>query len=760
MRSRLDNAVSTKDPLSLKSFEERGAAITGKLQRLVQDPRYQKLSPAERVYMRAQIYKQYVLPSFKEAGYQVPDMKTWLHGTKYEHVKNMNPADYMVPTDVDMINRFAAGARRTAAGIALFGLNLTKSSLKDMYQMGGWFFDRDASDEQIVHNATVAANHSLVNKAIKSVHDTQNQTNFWLQTHPRDTFLASAAQWTGEQIIQLPLYEALGGAIGAAAKGRIALGTAEGPAKSGVEALSKRLLTTGVGRFVAKRLRDASLGFTGSLTSGDKPSEAVGNAAGFAVMGWASDALIKGFSAKLAAMGGKPLVEMVTESAHAEAIGKGHGIINVPDIGIKDVGDVEVGNYQHMLGDVAVAPSIGGPNRGHFVYEGEVHPYTNAQQQQEVYNTLANRAKAIRKTEDPIVNDLHDAEVMALESLSQRHYGMAVKDLPPEFQAKLLQRRAELLNESMAELPAHVPELNKLEHEHSWEQQLQTNPDLAKSAADFEKETGIKLTDVVNENQINDIKEQTGIKNSTDAAAKVSKTKTAVDKTVKKSKDTKITPERFASYRIDTNAYFKNPYNAGERLAADGTKIGGRDKRTWQQRMKDENFDEFISTLKAADGDLIKFENPYHRLLYHWSNRDTLPQPVREKVLREMKKYNEKSGLKFSLKDYNTQADWALVHLTKLAQTGRLTSQRNMFKSTVVNGVRQTAWQMELNTELQQQELDFIKSTIKQHPGGKKAFDSTIKAMQKMRTSAKTAEDWMSYNTAIQNKINESIGGK
>jgi hypothetical protein len=78
-----------------------------------------------------------------------------------------------------------------------------------------------------------------------------------------------------------------------------------------------------------------------------------------------------------------------------------------------------------------------------------------------------------------------------------------------------------------------------------------------------------------------------------------------------KAKTTTISGEGFAQHRVDTIAYFKNPSSNSQKLASDGTIIGGRDKRTWNQRLKAENFDQFIDTLKQADGNRIQFENPY-----------------------------------------------------------------------------------------------------------------------------------------------------
>jgi hypothetical protein len=316
-------------------------------------------------------------------------------------------------------------------------------------------------------------------------------------------------------------------------------------------------------------------------------------------------------------------------------------------------------------------------------------------------------------------------------------------------------RRLELIREAEFELPSHVPDLNKAEVEHSNAQEMAENPMFARAAAELAQLfPDIKLDDVVNENQINDIEKQTGIINNDAVAKKVSDSKEIVlAKPTPKGKDKKISPELFASHRVDSVSYFKNPAKAGERRAADGTLIGGRDKRSWNERMKAENTEDFIETLKAADGNRIKFENPYHRMLYHWANRDSLPTAVRDKLLREMKKVSEKSGrYGLSSADFSREADWALVHLTKLAHTGRLSAERNMFASTHLQGpMAFSPWQVELQTEIDQQEMDYLKKTMSRHPQGGKALEATIKMFQANRFNAKTPDEWLLYHKVIGN---------
>ena len=689
--ARLQLATREKNPLVLRTFKEQGAAIESKLIRLDNDARYQKMTPQERVATRAKIYNTYVVPSFKQNNVPVPDIKTWLAGTKSEHIKNLNPGDQFRNKGIDTLAQAVGGMEKSAFGMTVAGLKVENRALMSVFGLQEYF--KGTPNEEIRAKAEQRANKSFIGKAVAGAQDGLNSTNFWLQTHPRDSMLAGAAGWTGEQVIQLPLYEAVGGLI--------AVG---GATKVGA-ALTPKLMATPVGKFVAKRLTQAAEGFFGSLAAGDTKSEAGKTAAGFAILGGyaeiageaikgirgvytaASDATIKTLTANTIAMGGKPLAEELTHSVM-----------------------------------------------------GEFAQYGSPEKQAELF-----RGFEKRKVEDPVLHTMHDAEAKVLNDLAKRHYGQSITSLPPKYQARVVMRRLELMHEAATELPARVPDLNHAEVEHEWEAQVKENPGLGKSAQMLKEQFGIDITKVVSDNQVNDIKEQTGIKNTPDTAKKIQRVRAkATDIT---SGSASLSPSDFDNHVDSTVAYFRN---REPRRAADGTLVGGRDKRPWNVRLKAENTKEFINTLKEADGDVIKFENPYHRMLFHWAQRDKLPTPVREKLLYEMKKVTEGKGFKAA--DFNTQADWGLVHLQKLSQSGALAGQGNVFASTKTFGAP-TEWQLELETDLQKQELKMLKTIVKQHPGGEKAMQGVVGLFQISRQGAKTPEEWQLYNRVINNLV-------
>jgi hypothetical protein len=344
---------------------------------------------------------------------------------------------------------------------------------------------------------------------------------------------------------------------------------------------------------------------------------------------------------------------------------------------------------------------------------------------------------------------MHEVEKHAVESVSQDLFRKPVAELSVKEQAAVVTRRLELTNEAAHELPAHVPELNLAEVQHTNAQEAAENPIFARNLAKFKQQfPNIDIDQVVSDNQVRDIEKQTGIINSPNVARKVAKTR---DVTIAGQK--KITPERFASHRIDTLEYFRNP-TGSVRRAADGTKIGLRDKRSWNERLKAENTAQFIETLKEADGNVIKFENPYHRMLFHWSNRDSLPQAVKNKLLREMKKISERQGrMNMKAEDFSKEADKALIHLHLLAKGGQLTSERNVFASTKTGPGVFSQWQFELQTEVQQEELKMLKRMVVRHPSGNKTLLSVMKMLQAQRFLSNDPEQWLQYDRAINNFI-------
>ena len=204
----------------------------------------------------------------------------------------------------------------------------------------------------------------------------------------------------------------------------------------------------------------------------------------------------------------------------------------------------------------------------------------------------------------------------------------------------------------------------------------------------------------------------------------------------------------FISLRKDSVSYLKNPSNG--RLAKDGTRIGARDTRTWNERMKSDNFNDFIDDLKVADGNDIIFEDPRHRLLFHYANRAELPTDVNNKLRRMLK-------FKFPNDDAQSlgkRADRLLIHLYQLARVGRITKDKNVFKSSEFAGAP-TKWQFGLNTEVDKQEIDMLRKIYSQHPGTLKAMEPLIQIFQANRLMQLESdpEQWLQFDKAIRERL-------
>ena len=200
----------------------------------------------------------------------------------------------------------------------------------------------------------------------------------------------------------------------------------------------------------------------------------------------------------------------------------------------------------------------------------------------------------------------------------------------------------------------------------------------------------------------------------------------------------------FKNLRNESVSYLKNPSNG--RLAKDGTRVGARDKRTWNERMKSDNFNDFIDDLKYADGNNIIFEDPRHRLLFHYANRAELPTEVNNK-LRRMLKYKFPDDDAQSL---GKRADRLLVHLYQLARVGRITKDKNVFKSSEFAGAP-TKWQFDLNTEVDKQEIDMLKRVYAGHPKTLKAMEGLVNIFQSNRRLmlSSSPEQWLLYNQVL-----------
>lgn len=711
-----------------------------------------------------------MVPSFKANGLEPPDIKTWLSGSKAslaskEASEGILSGSLSNDTTFQKFNDMLISARDRADKIAVFGTKMLNKSLMAQYGLNKLFTSHIPYVNEWV-KANDKSSQNFVRKVKNSFQDDLNAQNYLIATHPREGFLSSAPRWAGEQIVMGPFYEAAASGINAlrvaTTAGRIATGGASGPATKGIQNLTKTFATSKVGQFVANRIIQASEGYLASTSSGDTSKEARSTGVGFATIGAAPEFIpsaIKRWTANILAMGGKPLAQELASAAVAEKTFKGYGAENYPlgtPLPKTELGYVTIGaRNAHMLGDVSVAPDTSSPNAGHLVWEGKVFPYANKEQMQDQYSFIERQVEQRRKVEDPVLHKMLDAEKHTMEAIAMRHFGTPLRNMNAETISKVMQRRMELIQEAEEELPVHVPDLNLMTNQEEIAKDFQEHPIAGQIAAQLKQQfPDINLEEVVNNEQVQAIERQTGITSSKNVLKKIGKA-------TKKEKEitsgfASLSAGDITRNRDSSIAYFKNPFK--DRLASDGTKIGARDKRSWNERLKAENTERFIQTLKEADGDFIRFENPYHRMLYHYANRDNLSKPIRDRLLRELKKQSEKQGRSLKATDFQKEADWAMVHLNMLAQSGRLTSEGNIFNSTKTGGPENwTKWQAQLQTEVDSQEMNMLLKITKRHPGGQKALESGMKMLQAVRFEAKDPSQWLEYNQAVQDYITASV---
>ncbi len=716
-------AISTKNPLALSTFEERGASIAAKVTRIRDNEAFKKLPKEKQVATLGNLYDEYVVPSYKGFNLPVPAKDTWVKLAEVDHgIGRRTDANSFYDTPLEQQGMHVlAGLDTTASGIILFGAKVSNKYFQALHSIDNVFSahlpesmqHHQSLTDVIEGNPAHATPDALENYFKKAEQQNQRLINYekqhidgvdvWLNSHYRDSTLNSLSRMGGEALAAMPIYEAVGAGLGAA--GEI----------GGAGSLSSKLGATKLGKWVYGTLKTATDGYLSTLAvTGDKKEANVGAIGGAILHGAgapisekiASFPLIKKWTASILAMGGKPFAQDLAASAMHEEEVAGH--VTTPEA------------IKHVEG----------------------------------FNKN-------RELNDPITAQLHKAEKVSQDSIAQQMYGKGVRNLSKQQRAKVFAKRLELINQAAEEAPVHLPEMQLAETKAEISKQAEATPELGQWFKTLEQNFGGSVPDVVAKNTIKAVATETGIVDSSVVLKKLSKSQ----QLMKRAKEATAEYEpidgahAFHSFRANTVSFLRNP-TRGERLAADGTRVGSRDKRTWNEILKSDNREKFIEVLKEADGNRIHFENDLHRMLYHYSNRENLEAPLREKLLREIKKY-PKGTLK-TAQDAATAADNVAVHLYELAKSGRLSEEGNMFKSTNINpDWNPTKWQMQLHTENDQEQLQMVKDALKRHPKQLKAAISGMNSLISMKYQAEDITKYLEIDAEIRKMaLSHAIGGK
>jgi len=725
-----DHSAITKLP----TFAERGTAIAKRLESVKADPKYQALPEDRKAKVRADLYNKYVPKSYSGFHLPVPDKETWvgatgrattIDGKKLSETYVKNPKYWDVNTQQSQDTR--VGASKALDGIALFGARVTNKVFSAMHGLDEHFSHPDGLIDKFEHHV-----EAPIQKQIGNFIDSQKakiqSSDFWLETHPRDTRLGKLDSTIGELVATLPLYEAVG-AFGLGGK----LGTP----------FTTKLATSAIGKFVTKRLITASDWYLASLAeSGGSNAEGIKGAvgglvgeAGIKVAGKvfkaAAAPLIKKWTANTVAMGGIPFAQDLAQSAYHEITASKDWFM------LQDkIENVKFG-ASHDLGlGIRVHPETEGT--GHFsTKDGQIFKYQGKQHQQTVFNELMHRAETARTETDPVLAKLHEAEKVSLESIAVAKFKMGMESITDKQKLEVLGERWKQITQAAQEAPVHLPDLHKNEIEVSIEKSRAANPMFNSLAGELEK-YGIKLADSVTENNIEIIAKETGISNTARAANKVAK--------ATKLPGTKIDEKAFASYKIDSIASMRAPRNRVEIANA----ISDR---------QETNLNKFIDTMKKFVPAGLKFEDPAHMMLFHYGNAEKL-EPGIKKALRF--RLNQTKGYENATSaDLRRESGMLQAHLLSLARSGKLVAEGNVFRSTkTVGPYSWTKWQTQLSDEVINETIKPAQKALKNHPHALKGFNASIAALKKTRPNLKTAEEVIAFESGIAEATNNIVKHK
>lgn len=747
-RASYQRAVSTKNPLALSTFEERGVAIGAKLERVRNSQTYKGMSPEQQAQIRANLYDKYVAPSYANSGLRVPDKAMWVEMSKTN--KNFMGSDdvnsQMNNAGVGTIANFVGGVDKGFTGVEIFGLKVANKTFQALHGMDSLFSANLSENfKKADTNVEKVLQHQI---AVEQHHN--DSVDFWLNTHYRDSLLNGVAHWTGEQVAAAPIYSAVGKALGIA----------------DTSSLSKALVSTKYGKVVYESIKGATDGFVGALvTSGGDVHEGKVNAIGGAVLGpvaskvgekIASNALIKKWTGQILAKSGKPFVQDLAASAHHEETAISQHLL--------ETGEHTPDKTIHFGNGISLTHTD--ENSGHITFQGVNHPYKTPQERQELMNKIITLHSQIRMHEDPLNEELHKAEKKAQNSIAQSLYGKPLSRLNKEQANRVFMKRQALIDQAAFEVPVHNPEEVKVEVQNELQEAYKTNPELAKRGAEIEKKYGVSIAGTVAEKNIENVALETGIKDKGATAEKIAK-KIPKVKTPEVEYEPPDGASAFMNYRKQNLVYFKNPSNVKNlikdeglgmteatyraRQAADGTVVGARDQRSWDKILTDERRQRFIDQLKKADGGAIKFESPMHQMLFHFAGRNEFSPALKAKFLREMKSMPGYEN--WNTKDFDKAADWTMLHVYELAKSGRLASEGNMFASTKIEGptAKWTTWQFDLANENDLDQIKLISDGLKRWPQVKKQTMNIVKSITDMKYHAKTVDDYIKFDQELSN---------
>lgn len=679
----------------------------------MKNPKFEGLKPEQQEKILSHYYDKYVVPGYQLGGLKAPDKDLWIRSVPELSKKKDLTKDYLFPsTNTKQMMDTLAGASteggKVANTISYGGVTLSKAAAHSLLGLSH-FFGIGEDVAQDLSNATDKM-VTLADRRIDSVsHDALDKDNFWLQSHPSKKWTDHVDSFVGENLLTLPFYEAIGA-------GRVFSVNAASeilPQTGKIANMTKWLATSKSGQFVAKRLGEGSDALIGSMLQGASPSESLGNMAAFMGFGSALDSpklvasasrmLIKKFSGQTLAMGGQPLVEAISNQA------------------AKELKDFTIGHF-HDGSEIRLVPESG--ESGYIMMGDQKLEYKTKDQQQ----TLVSKVLSLHREIDPVRSSLMNGEKLILSQMAHDQHGVPWQKLTESQQKDILAERNSLSAEASNELPLHNPDLAKAHIDSQLQQDVEENPKLGERIQEIQKASGLDTSSVLQGTEKEQIEAQTGIQNSQASAKKTAKIKDPVKLSAQTKEAREQEPRQFYQFKVDTLSYLKSAANKLGKVSYKnlGEEIGEMDEPH-----------EFTRALQEQLGaSHIKFEDDKHALLWANQFRNQLPKEFQKALQNSLHDLNPLETQKV----WDTQSQNLSTHMEELAQTGRLFSQGNVFRSTKVeNWLSKTKWQRELRQEVEDIEMQRLTKTLNRYPELKQAAISLTKKLQQVRAKSENA---------------------
>jgi hypothetical protein len=651
LKAHIKQVKHDSNPLMLQDPLDRQAGVYAKALRIVKNPKFEALDSETKNKVLSDYYKTYVEPSYKVSHLQPPEHDMWIR-----HMQN--PDDRMSVHDFYLNRRGRIDATSDAKSA---GLNLSASALHTMANIihgavsAGVKTDQKVFGLKPFFNAPSDASwkQKLVNveakmaaPTLKMSQDAIDTADFWFASRPTKSYSEKVGSFVGEQAVQLPFYEAIGGlrAIGLAASNAdkiLRAGQAAEGAGVFIKAanLTRRLGATTAGRFIGKRIAEASDAYIGDVVQQSKPEDRPRDVLIFMGLG----AGIEGGSALLkpigrmamkkqlahdAAIGGIPYVEAVTDQAHHElneiVIGVGHDGTEIKM--------VHEGNGKYKISTPTQSWNVDGHD-----------------QALDASISAAN----ISHEADPVKHSAVVAAKVSLISIAKEMYGDGAiwKNLTNSKQAAIRAEHAKRLSEAIEELPLHVPEVQQHEIKESIQRDIQLSPQLQQTYAQLNelgKDVGITVENGTARAENEGIKNETGVRSVQGASQKAK----AQTETVKLK-----SPEELAAYRPEEKirtreeSYFGDLEHTGNLSYGAGTK---RYDITFENRV-----DKVLFNL-TGKGDKARSARPERmkRLMSYFNGTKTeseieqMGQQVRAQIEAQVKDRRPKYGQNLGVESF------------------------------------------------------------------------------------------------------------